>query len=130
MIPFLALLLLGVIDFGRAYYLGIEVNNAAYAGAMYGSQNSTDTAGMQDAATKDAADIPGSMTFTATAAYGCECSDGTKASVSCVSPPTCGVNSVNYVLVTTSATYTPIIPWPGIPKTIPLAGSARMRAGQ
>ncbi|MFZ0962635.1 MAG: TadE/TadG family type IV pilus assembly protein [Terriglobia bacterium] len=127
MLPFLALLLLGVIDFGRAYYVQIEVSNAAYTGALYGTQNPTDTTGMQNAATGDAADITG---MSAAATYGCECSDGSNAVPSCSSRPSCGVNVLNYVQVTTSATYKPMFPWPGIPSSISLGGSAKLRAGQ
>jgi Flp pilus assembly protein TadG len=127
MLPFLALLLVGVIDFGRAYYVNVEVSNAAYTGALYGTQNHSDITGMQNAATGDAPDISG---MTATATYGCECSDGTNAVVSCTSQPSCGVNVVNYVQVTTSATYKPIFPWPGIPSSLAMQGVARLRAGQ
>ena len=49
-LPLLLLLLMGVADFGRAYYLAIEVAGAAHAGAVYGAQNITDTTGMQNAA--------------------------------------------------------------------------------
>lgn len=127
MIPFLALLLVGVIDFGRAYYVNVEVSNAAYTGALYGTQNSTDITGMQNAATGDAPDVPG---VTATATYGCECSDGTNPVANCTSQPSCSVNVVNYVQVTTTATYKPIFPWPGIPSSLTMQGSARLRAGQ
>jgi len=127
LLPLLCLLLIGVIDFGRAYYLDIEVSNAAHAGALYGTQNSTDITGMQNAATGDAQDVTG---MTATATYGCECSDGSSVTPLCSSQPTCGVNAVNYVQVTTSATYHPLFPWPGIPSSVSLQGSAKLRAGQ
>ncbi len=126
-LPFLSLLLIGVIDFGRAYYFSIEVAGAAHTGALYGTQNPTDTTGMQNAALGDASDVPG---VTATATYGCECSDGSHAVALCATPPSCGVNLVNYVQVTTSATYTPLFRWPGIPASFPLQGQARLRAGQ
>jgi hypothetical protein len=42
----------------------------------------------------------------------------------------CTVNVVNYVKVTTSATYKPMFPWPGIPASIAMQGSAKLRAGQ
>jgi Flp pilus assembly protein TadG len=126
-IPLLCLLLFGLIDFGRAYYLSIEISNAAYAGALYGSVNSTDTTGMQSAATTDAVDV---SNMTATATYGCECSNGSNPSPSCTSTPSCPSNTsvVNYVTVTTSATYKPIVPWPGIPSPLTLAGTATLRA--
>ena len=124
MLPVLGLLLFGAIDFARAYYLSIEVTNAARAGAQFGVQNSS-SAGMQNAATSDASDVPG---ITATATYGCECPDGTGQVPGCSTPPGCA-NAVNYVLVTTSATYRPLIPWPGIPSSIPLSGQATVRIG-
>lgn len=142
MLPFLGLLLLGVIDFGRAYYLSIEVQNAAEAGALYGSQNVTNITGMEDAATNDAADVKGAadVTWTTpTATNGCECSNGTSVTPSstpttnaCPSPPTCGtsLSVVNYVTVTTKATYTTWLhKWiiPGLPTSITLNGSATMR---
>jgi Flp pilus assembly protein TadG len=124
MLPVLGLLLFGAIDFGRAYYLSIEVANAAQAGAQFGVQNASG-AGMQNAARSDAPDVPG---ITATASYGCECPDGSSRSPNCTSSPGCA-NAVNYVQVTTNATYTPLIPWPGIPSSIPLRGQATMRIG-
>jgi len=127
MLPFLALLLLGIIDFGRAYYVAVEGSNAACTGALYGTQNSTDITGMQNAATGDAPDVSG---MTAAATIGCECSDGTSSVAGCSTPPTCGVNVVNYVQVTTSYTYRPMFPWPGVPASIPIQGLAKLRAGQ
>jgi len=129
-IPVLSLLLLGAIDFGRAYYLGIEVSNAARAGAQYGAGNPTDTAGMQTAANKDAPDVSGGLTFSPTPAWGCECSDGTSQQASCAPVPTCVNNVVKYVQVNTSATYTTLIPWPFIPSSIPMSGQATIRVAQ
>lgn len=128
-IPALALLLLGAIDFGRAYYLSIEVANAARAGVQYGVRNSSDIAGMQNAALADGADVPG---LNAVATSGCECSDGSNSVLNCANPPTCGGPSgpVNYVQVSTTATYRPIIPWPGGTLSIPMSGQARMRTDQ
>jgi TadE-like protein len=124
MLPVLGLLLFGAIDFGRAYYLSIEVTNAARAGAQFGVENAS-SAGMQNAATSDAPDVPG---ITATASYGCECPDGSGQIPGCSSSPGCA-NAVNYVQVTTNATYSPLIPWPGIPSSIPLTGEATVRIG-
>jgi Flp pilus assembly protein TadG len=128
-LPLLTPLLLGVIDFGRAYYLSIEVSNAARAGAQYGVLNPTDTSGMEQAATNDARDVPGGVS--PTAASGCECSDGSSGQSPCpATPPSCAVNVVNYVQVSTTATYTPMIKWPGIPSSIAMKGYAMMRTPQ
>lgn len=128
LMPVLLFICAGAVDFGRAYYLAIEVSSAAHAGALYGSQNIADTAGMIAAAKLDAPDVPG---LVVTPLYGCECYDGSNVSASCTSAPTgcSGNNYVNYAHITTSATYTPIFPYPGIPSPIPLKGNAYLRTG-
>lgn len=126
-VPFLLVLLLGAIDFGRAYYMDMEIEGAAQAAAAYGSSNPADTTGMQSAATSDAPNVPGLTVSTAT--YGCECSDGSSYSASCSAIPTCsGTNSVYVVKETVSATYRPWFPWPGIPSSMVLSRSASMRS--
>lgn len=130
-LPVLFPLLLGVVDFGRAYYLGIEVSQAAHTAALYGSQNPTDTTGMINAAVADAPDVPNFTTSSVTATYGCECSNGSSPVASCASSPACGtMNVVDYVQVNTSASYSSMLPYPGIPSPLILSGSARMRAAQ
>jgi Flp pilus assembly protein TadG len=125
-LPFMILLLVGAVDFGRAFYTAIEVESAAEAGALYGQQNLTNLAGIQAAAKLDAPDVSG---LTAVATYGCECADGTSASSSCAASPTCSTNVVNYVQVVASVTYRPILKYPGI-SSIPLSTTVKMRAGQ
>jgi Flp pilus assembly protein TadG len=125
--PVLVLVLMGTADFGRAYTVAIQVQSAAEAGALYGSQNSTDTAGMITAAKLDGSSVKG---IAATAVYGCECPDGTSASASCGTLPTCSANTVNYIDVGVSATYVPLLPYPGIRSTFALTGRSRMRAGR
>jgi hypothetical protein len=135
-IPFLVLLALGAIDFGRAFYLSIEVANAARAGVQYGAANGnlTNFAGMETAANADAFDVPGGVA--PNAVWGCECSDGSTSSQNCSPVPTCPggasgpIYLVDYVQVYTSATYTPLIPWPGIPLSIPMSSQAKMRLEQ
>ena len=127
LMPLFMLLLLGTIDLGRAFYLAMEVAGAAHAAAVYGAQNPTDTAGMQYAAQYDAPNVP-NLTVT-NATYGCECSDGTSYSLSCASIPTCtGLTEVYRIDITVTATYSPLVPWPGIPSSISLSSSAAMRS--
>src|ERR1700757_932594 len=73
--PLFFLLLFGAVDFGRAFYLTIEIAGAAHAGAIYGVQYPTDTAGMKTAAQNDAPDV--SNLSVATPTYGCECATDT-----------------------------------------------------
>jgi Flp pilus assembly protein TadG len=126
--PALLLLLIGVIDMGRAYYLSIEVANAAFAGAQYGvSSQDTSLTDIQNAAKNDASDVPG---ISATATLGCECSnDAASAQSPCTTtPPTCSGNTlVQYVQVATTATYSPLFPWPELPTSFTLNGNAKLR---
>jgi Flp pilus assembly protein TadG len=124
MLPLFLLLLVGTVDMGRAFYTAIEVSSAAAAGVAYGVQNPTDTAGMQAAATLDAADVTGIVPV---ATWGCECSDGSSGSANCASTPSCTTNVVKYVQVVTTFTYVPLFKYPGVPVSIPLTGKARMR---
>ena len=55
--PILLVLVIGAVDFGRAYYVDLEVENAAHAGADYGSLNPTLTAGIATAARQSAPDL-------------------------------------------------------------------------
>jgi len=127
-LPLFLLLMFGAVDFGRAFYLGIEVAGAARAGASYGSQNPNDTTGIQTSAQNAAPDVPNLSVATPT--YGCECADGTNYSASCSVIPTCtgGLNYVYRVNVTVTGTFTPIVRWPGIPSSMTLSNSASMRS--
>ena len=146
LLPIFCILLLAVFDAGRAYYYALEVSNGARAGAQYGYQSSgtmQDTTGIQNATKNDAFDVGttsgGSCSSSACwssgypkSTWGCMCSDGTSKSTSCASPPTCssGTRQVNYVDVQTQASYSTLIPWPGIPSSITLSGETLLWAGQ
>lgn len=126
-LPLLLTLLLAVVDLGRAYYQADEVAGAAHAGAMYGTQHATDTTNMQNVAKDNAPDVSG---MTATATYGCECADGSSASASCATTPSCSGSAapeVYYVKVTTSATYSPLIPWPKFASSFTISNTVQMR---
>jgi Flp pilus assembly protein TadG len=130
LLPTLAALLVGVLEFGRLLFAGIEVTDAARAGVAYGSRSlvsAMDTTGMQNAALNDAPDnISGTMTATATTT--CKCSDGTSytcstAAASCQSPK----HVMEYVQVNTSATIDPIFHVPGLPTKYTVSRTAIMR---
>jgi Flp pilus assembly protein TadG len=108
-LPILALLLTGVIDFGRYMYDGILAANAARAGAQYGAQTlftAASDAGMENAALADAQNLPG---LTATATH------------------FTGTNGATYVQVNTTGSFTPWIHYPGLPTSVTVSGSAIMR---
>jgi Flp pilus assembly protein TadG len=134
-------LVIGAIDFGRGYYVAIEVANAARTAVQYGSQNGAtliDTTNMVAVAKSEAPDVLSACGAGVNACwragfplaqYGCECSNattfagGTNNSTSCSCP---GSHSVNYVKVTTQVTYTPLLNLFG---PITLNSQAKMRYG-
>lgn len=129
LLPFFAVMLLGAVDFGRAYYMAIEVAGAAHAAAVYGSQNPTDTTGIKAAAQDDAPNVPNLTVNTPT--YGCECADGSSYSASCASTPSSCPSSLNVVYrvnVTVKGSYTTLLPWPGIPSSMSFTSTASMRS--
>lgn len=132
--PMILLLLMGIVDLGRAFYYSNAVARAAEAGALYGSQNPTDTTGMVDASDNamsaafgTAHDLTGNN---ATASYGCECADGTGQSLACSTTPSCAnINTVYYVTVKANAAFKPLLPWPGVPSSFNLSSKVTMRGG-
>jgi Flp pilus assembly protein TadG len=124
MLPVLLLILLGAIDFARVFFADIALTNAAEVGAMYGARSvsgSSDLTSMQDASTADAADLSG---VTATASQYCTCGNG--AAHTC--PVSCSGSTMHtFVSVTTSYTFTPLVPFPGIPSSVPMTRTAVMR---
>jgi Flp pilus assembly protein TadG len=123
--PFVVLVLVIAADFSRVFYMSIEAANAARAGVQYGAQSTTkasDTAGMQQAALNDAANLSG---LTATASNFCECPPSTS-HVTCSSTSCSGMEM--YVQVNTSAQFQTLVHYPGVPSTVTLNESALMRA--
>jgi Flp pilus assembly protein TadG len=125
-LPMLFAVFVGAVDFGRAYFVSMEVTSAAEAGAMYGITNPADTAGMQTAAMSNAPDLPG---LTPTATYGTECADGSSpASANNTPPSSCPTGVVQFVEVDTTASYQPILYYPGFQSAFTLTSKSRMRA--
>jgi len=122
--PVLVVILLGAADLSRVYYLSTALNNAARAGVQYGVQSAAtaaDTNGMQTAATNDTTGISG---VTATASEYCQCPTG--GTFLCSVPNSCTDKRV-YVKVVTSATFTTLFTYPGLPHTVSLTSQAVMR---
>lgn len=129
LMPVFTLLIVGSAEFARLAFAGIEVADAARAGAEYGAQNhgtAQNTSGMQSAATNDS---PNVTNITATASTFCTCSDGT--SITCANAAAnCSARIIEYVQVNTSAVVNPTFHIPGLPSTYTLKGEAAMRVEQ
>ncbi|HVN68619.1 MAG TPA: TadE/TadG family type IV pilus assembly protein [Candidatus Binatia bacterium] len=113
--PMLALLLIGLIDFGRYTFDAMVASNAARAGALYGAQNlitAKDTTGMTNAALADAQNLP-NLTIS-NASYYCQ-------------SPCSSTAPVYYVTVTASGTFTPIIQYPGLASSIKVNETSTQR---
>lgn len=79
-LPILCMVLAGSAEFGVNYFNKSQLQAAVNAGAQYALRNPSDTAGSQAAIN---AALPGSVTgVTTTAAYACECNNGTVVSCS------------------------------------------------
>ncbi len=123
--PVLVLLIIGVVDYGRAYFTSVTVANAARAGAEYGAQDpatSQDTAGMKSFALLDGAEAAG--TLRVSARYYCECSKAAHACTACAGGEAPDV----YVEVTARDTLTTLLPYPGLPNRIPIVRKATFRS--
>jgi Flp pilus assembly protein TadG len=129
--PLLLLLLLGLVEAGRAGNLALTVAGAARAGVQYGAQNHTtaaDTAGMQTAATNDA-NLTG---VTAVASSFCLCEDMTAST--CGATGVCSTNHQNlYVKLVVNGTETSLLNYAALPaglRTVSVQTSATMRVAQ
>lgn len=115
-LPLLMLLLIGLIEIGRLAYFGIQVTNAARAGAEYGALSfpNTSPANMQVAAQKDGQNSVANVS--ATAHYVCACwnpASGTLTPSSptvagCSAPCSTGGHLVTYAHVSVSGTVHPL----------------------
>ncbi len=129
MLPVLLLIMVGIVEFGRLAYFGIEVQNAAQAGAQYGAQSqitAADNAQMVQTAKYDAQDVPG---LSATASSACYCMSSGSQTVA----PSCTCSSgrlIQYVQVNTSATVNSLLHYYLIPSSFTVGGHANLRVSQ
>lgn len=134
-LPLLAVILIGTIDFGRAFRLAMVVTSAARAGAQYGSQsvyNSGDIAGMQNTALAVLSANGVTQGVMATAVRQCYCANGTGtfgAAFACpvVNPCVSTEHLVVTVTVSAQATFSLTTPFPGLPSGFALARGATAR---
>ncbi|HMG85221.1 MAG TPA: TadE/TadG family type IV pilus assembly protein [Terracidiphilus sp.] len=142
--PIFLLMVTGAFELGRVAHFAIEVQNAARAGASFGSEpgNATST-GITQAAANDAPDL-GSLTVTPGTACICEtlttgntptyspssgtiaCTDPTI--VACTGSSSTVTNRVvSYVTVSTQATINPVFTVKALPGSYTLHGYSEMR---
>jgi len=117
-VPFMLLMVIGIIDIGSYAYTGIEVASGARAGALYGSHDPATEYNrdqMDAHALANSPDVKPTPSATATAF--CVCADGTAST--CASGDCSSSHRLDYVQVTESVQVSPLIPFPGIPNPLP-----------
>jgi Flp pilus assembly protein TadG len=121
-LPFLLLLFGAVIDFGRAAYDRMALETAARSAVQYARANPGDAAGIRSAALNaggvDPAAVVASRQF-------CECPGGGAGACNAVCPS--GEAPQVFLEVTISSGFAPLLPVPGLPDLVSLAGSATLR---
>jgi len=128
LLPVLLVILLGIIEFGRAAFYAIEVADAARAGAQYGSQSLADAANVTNimaAAQNNAQDMGGALTVSGNPITTCVCPGSGGVAGSCAAALT-GCYPLVYLTVTTSYTFTPLFNYPGLPASYNLTGSSTL----
>jgi Flp pilus assembly protein TadG len=127
-LPVLVLLLLVGTDLARVFFVSIGVDNAARAGAEYGSQSvitAADSNGMITAAKADGAGIV-SLSVTAN-----QCTCLSASSVPLCPSAYCTTNAqATYITVNAQAPFHTVITYPGLPSSLTLSGQAIMPVQQ
>jgi len=129
-LPVALVLLLGSVDFGRAFYELLAIANAATSGARYGVHDMThagDINGIRNAVLDDLKD---SVTLDEVAVYAdryCDCDDGTV--IDCVTGTCAGGNTArrSYIRVRVDKPFTTLFRYPGVPSAVVLTRQAQMR---
>jgi Flp pilus assembly protein TadG len=122
--PLILLLLIGVVDYGRAFFTSVTVTNAARAGAEFGAQGPTtsgDTVAMRKFAQGDAQEAG---TISVSARRYCECGGVSHACTACAS----GAAPDVFVEVTATKALSMLLPYPGLPRTVTITRTATFRS--
>lgn len=131
LVPIMAFMLVGAIDFGSYVFGKMQLQNASRAGAQYAIQaagNIDDSAAIT-AAVQAASDLEASTTVT-TEAF-CGCADGSESTpdgtLGCNNDCAGGEFPALSIRVTVENTFTTLFSYPGIPDTLDLTGQTVMQ---
>lgn len=129
-LPLFLILILGTMEIANIGWAAIQVQNAARAGAAFGSQSRATAADATDIATAAKNDAPKLTSMVVTSGTACQCINTTTGAptgaacnlAACPSPYLITVQ----VQVNTSAAVTPLVHYPGLPASYTLKGRAIM----
>jgi Flp pilus assembly protein TadG len=133
-LPFLILLMMGLFDLGFGAYQSMQVHAAAEAGAQYALRHNWDATAIATAVTS--ATGTGGIVATPAPTQVCGCPDGGTFVVvatwvvdHCVPSFTCASGSSPgvYASVSAQVSYSPVLPYPGLPDPLTLTGQAYRR---
>ena len=115
--PFLMILMLGVVDFGRVYFAYVSVTNGARTGADFAADSPTaaaDIDGIRSAALAETLELLNTS------------SENPQVSVQT------GTDSQGHLFadVTMQYTFTTIFPWPGLPSSMDVVRTVRSRVAE
>jgi Flp pilus assembly protein TadG len=132
-LPFLILLMVGLFDLGFGAYQSMQVHAAAEAGAQYAAIKYPGGSWTQAQITAIAAAVTGATGTSGIAATPapsqvCGCPDGGIFTLkpSCGTCPS-GSSPGVYASVSAQVTYSPVLPYPGLPDPLTLTGQAYRR---
>jgi Flp pilus assembly protein TadG len=126
-VPILSTLAIGMLDFGLGMWHQMQVGNAARAGAQYAHAHGWNSTAIQSAVTS-ATPLSG-VTATPAPAQVCGC----PSTSSGVTAATCGTTCSNgelapyYITVGAQASYSLILPWPGVSNPVTLSATSIAR---
>jgi Flp pilus assembly protein TadG len=133
--PILVTLVLGIADFGMLAAKNAALEGATRVGAEYARnmrtstcQNITSSSCITDIknAMQSTGNFSPALTFPSDPSTSCECDDGS--SIACGTTSVGAGKTPNRMLITVTATqtYTPILPWPGIPTSLTASTELRI----
>jgi Flp pilus assembly protein TadG len=126
LLPVLATLLVGTVDYGLAIVRQMEVQHAARAGAQDAARHGFDTTAITSAVT--GATALAGISATPAPAQSCGCpSGGAVTTAVCGSACPDGAVAGTYVTVSARTVYTTLMPYPGIPASFTLTASSMVR---
>jgi Flp pilus assembly protein TadG len=111
--PVLAALLLGIVDFGMAYWQKIEIGNAADAGAQWGMTNTYNATSITTVATSATNLSLSGGNISPSNPCGCASSTGV-AIYSCGATCPDGTTPKTYIVVNTHVCYSTLFNWPAL----------------
>ena len=124
--PLLILLIIGVVDYGRIFYLSVTIANAARAGAEFGAREPAtvvDTAAMTAFAKADGQEA---APMRVDSRFYCECGEGVPNNACTLCPG--GAAPDVFVEVTASKSVSTFFRYPGLRSSIPIVRTATFRS--